>query len=61
MTGSGPFGALHGKSPVERFLKLSENKTPLSDQMEPVYDPGKESRCRDYGLDPKLAKVKRCM
>ena len=56
-----PHGALHGKSPMERFFELSD-QTPLSNEVELMYYPRKERiRYQDYRIDLKFAKVKRCL
>jgi hypothetical protein len=53
-------GAFMAKTPVERFLELSD-RTPVWDEVELLYDSGKERlRHQDYRLDLKLNKVKRC-
>ena len=53
-----PHGALHGKSPMERFFELSD-QTPSSNEVELMYNPRKERiRYQDYRIDLKLAKVK---
>lgn len=51
-------GGLHCKTPIERFLELSD-RTPVWDEGELLYDSGKERlRYQDYRLYLNLNKVK---
>lgn len=56
-----PHGSLKGKAPMEKVCELL-NKTPYWEDVYQKYDPSKEDiRERNYRLEIKLNKLKRCM
>jgi transposase InsO family protein len=56
-----PHGGLNGKTPIDRGCELFP-QTPLSEEVDTFYDPSKERmRVADYGMDMRLAKLKRSL
>ncbi len=56
-----PHSSLKGKTPEEKYQELSK-QTPLSEEVESLYDPTKERIiARNYKLDCIYKKLKRCL
>jgi transposase InsO family protein len=54
-------GSSGGKAPIDRFVERS-SKTPITDEVETMYDPSKE-RIKEayYSLDLQISKLKGCL